>query len=100
MSKLVVLFEFAGMTPKDYDAICDDLKSRNKLINENRPAHISFEKDGKFCVVDVWNSAEALQEFVDTGLKPAFARVGLNPPAPAVLPVYNWLGVSEEVISA
>jgi len=100
MNKVVVLFEFEGMTHKEYDAICDDLKERNKLFNENRPAHVAFERDGKFCVVDVWNSGEALQEFVDTGLKPAFTKLGINPPQPAVLPVYNWLGVAEELISA
>jgi len=50
--------------------------------------------------VDVWNSGEALQEFVETGLKPAFTKLGINPPQPAVLPVYNWLGVAEEFISA
>ena len=100
MSKVVILFEFDGMTSKDYDAICDDLKERNKLFNENRPAHVTFERKGKFCVVDVWNSGEALQEFVDTGLKPAFTKLGLNPPQPEVLPAYSWMGVAEEVISA
>ena len=100
MSKLVVLFESAEMSAKDYDAVCADLKARNKLFDEHRPSHVSFEKDGKFCVVDVWDSPETLKEFVETGLKPAFAKAGLNPPAPAVLPAYNWMGVAEEVISA
>ena len=100
MGKVVVVFEFAGMTHKEYDAICDDLRTRGKLQNENRPSHVAFERDGKWCVVDVWTSPEALQEFVDTGLKPAFAKLGINPPEPAVLPVYNWIGVAEEVISA
>ena len=59
MSKVVVLFEFEGMTHVEYDAICDDLKARDKLFNENRPSHVAFERDGKFCVVDVWNSGEA-----------------------------------------
>ena len=40
MSKVVVLFEFAGMTHKEYDAICDELRAQNKLLNEDRSAHV------------------------------------------------------------
>jgi len=100
MGKLVILFEFNGMTNKEYDAICEDLKFRNKLFNEHRPAHVSFDRNGTWCVVDVWDSEEAMQEFVETGLMPAFAKLGLNPPKPTVLPVYKWMGMAEEVISA
>jgi len=57
-------------------------------------------KDEKFYVGDVWSPSESLQEFEETGLNPAFTKPGLNPPAPAVLPAYNWMGVAEEVISA
>jgi hypothetical protein len=100
MSKLVVLLESAEMTAKDYDAVCVDLKARNKLFDAHRPSHVAFEKDGKFCVVDVWDSPESLKEFVESGLKPAFAKMGFNVPQPVVLPAHNWLGVAEEVISA
>ena len=100
MGKVVVVFEFTEMGSKEYDAICADLQANGKLMNENRPSHVAFERDGKFCVVDVWNSAEALQEFAATGLMPAFKRLGLNPPQPAVLPVYKWMGLAEELTSA
>ena len=97
MSKVVVLFEFAGMTYKEYDAICNELMTQNKLYNENRPAHVSFERDGKFCVVDVWNSEEAVKEFAETALMPAFMKLGINAPQPTILPAHSWVGLTEEL---
>lgn len=100
MGKVVVIFEFAGMTHKEYDAISDDLQSRGMLYTEKRPSHVSYERDGKWCVVDVWNSMEDVQEFAEKGLKPAFQKLGLNPPQPVILPAHRWIGVEEEVTSA
>lgn len=101
MGKVVIVFELAGMTHKEYDAILDELKAQGKLFNEKRPSHVSFNKDGKWCVVDVWDSAEALNEFVSTTLGPIFLKLGLTPPQPAVYPVHNYMGAhAEELISA
>lgn len=98
MSKVVVLFEFAGMTQQHYDAICDELRAQNKLLNEDRPAHVSFERDGKWCVVDVWNSADAMKNFAETALIPAFIKVGLTPVQPVILPAHSWIGLTEELV--
>ena len=98
MSKVVVLFELTGMTHKEYDAICNELMAQNKLYNEKRPAHVSFEKDGKFCVVDVWESAEDMKKFAETALMPAFMKLGINPPEPTILPTHSWIGLTEEVV--
>ena len=79
----------------------DELRSQGKTFNKKRPSHVSFNKDGKWCVVDVWDSAEALNEFVSTTLGPIFLKLGLTPPQPGVYPVHNYLGVKEEeLISA
>jgi hypothetical protein len=101
MSKVVIFFELAGMTHKEYDAAMDELRAQGKLLNENRPSHVAFNKDGKWCVVDVWDSAEAFSEFASTVLAPIFLKLGLTPPQPGVYPVHNYIGVkSEELISA
>jgi hypothetical protein len=99
MSKIVVLFELPEMTSRDYDAILHTLSEKEKLMNDKRPIHISFEKNGAWCVVDVWESEEALAEFAKNDLIPAFQKLGLNPPKPQIFPVYRTIGV-EEVISA
>jgi len=101
MSKIVIVLELAGMTHKEYDAILDELNKQEKLFNEHRPSHVAFNKDGKWCVVDVWDSEEALNEFVSTTLGPIFSKLGLTPPQPSVYPAHNYLGVkAEKLISA
>jgi hypothetical protein len=95
MSKIVVLFELPGMTSKQYDAILQTLKEKGKLFNDQRPIHVSYEKDGAWCVVDVWESEEALERFAKNDLIPAFQKLNLDPPRPQVFPVYNTMGVEE-----
>jgi hypothetical protein len=101
MGKVVIFFELAGMTHKEYDAAMNELKAQGKTLNENRLAHIAFNKDGKWCVVDVWDSAEAFTEFASTVLAPAFSKLGLTPPQPGVYPLHNYIGKkAEDLISA
>ena len=101
MSKVVIAFELAGMTQKEYDAILDELKAQGKVFNENRPSHVAFNKDGNWCVVDVWDSSEALNEFVSTTLMPIFLKLGLVPQEPKIYPVHNYMGKKiEQPISA
>jgi len=98
MSKVVVLFEQPGMTFKEYDAICDELRKQNKLVNVNRIAHVSYERDEKVCVVDVWISEESMKKFVETALMPASMKLGLIPIQPVILPVHRWIGLTEEPV--
>jgi hypothetical protein len=101
MGKIVIVFELADMTHKEYDAIMKELKAQGKTFNESRPSHVAFNKDGKWCVVDVWDSEEALNEFVSGTLGPIFQKLGLTPPQPSVYPVHNYMGIkAEELISA
>ena len=100
MSKVVVIFEQAGMSHNDYDAICHELMAQGSLYNANRLAHVAFERDNKFCVIDVWNSEEALKEFADKSLMPAFLKAGITPQRPLVVPAHNWVGIAEELTSA
>jgi hypothetical protein len=45
--------------------------------------------DGTFCVVDVWESEDAVEQFGQK-LMPTFAEVGVNnPPPPTVFPAYK-----------
>ena len=48
MNKIVVLFEFPGLTLKEYDAILDELRNKSKLLNDKSPSHVSFQKAEKW----------------------------------------------------
>lgn len=101
MGKVVIYFELAGMTYKEYDAVMNELKTQGKEFNGKRPVHVAFDNSGRWSVVDVWDSAEAFGEFAATTLAPIFSKLGLNPPQPAVVPLHNYLGLkAEELISA
>ena len=101
MERTVILFEAPNMTQEDYDAIIREMEAAGTLYNEKRISHVSFERDGKWCVVDVWDSPEAIAEFGKNVLQPIFTKLGLNPPPPVVLPAHRYVGVhAEEAVSA
>lgn len=101
MEKTVVLFETPNMDAKDYDAIIKEMETTGVLYNEKRISHVAFDRNGKWCVVDVWDSPESFTEFGQKVLQPIFAKLGLNPPQPIVLPAHNYMGAhAEEAISA
>ncbi len=101
MNKIVVMFEFPGLTHKEYDAILVELKNKGKLLNDKRPSHVAFQKDDMWCVVDVWESEEDFIEFGTQHLMPIFSKIGITPPQPRIFPAHNYIGVAqEEIISA
>ena len=101
MEKIVALFETPDMVAKDYDAILKEMEAKGILYNPKRLSHVSFIRNGNWCVVDVWESAEAFNDFGQNVLGPIFAKLGLKPPQPIVLPAYNYMGRhAEEGVSA
>lgn len=101
MEKTVVLFEATNLDGNDYDAIMNELQTSGHLYDEKRLSHVSFNRNGTWCVVDVWESQEAFAEFAQNTLGPIFVKLGLNPPAPTVLPAHRYVGAhAEETISA
>ena len=99
MSKIVAVFEFP-MTQAQYDAIISEMKKNNQLWDERRLSHVSFQKGANWCVVDVWNSEEELNDFAQNNLRPVFQKLGLNPPPPEIYPAHNYMGArAEEPIS-
>jgi hypothetical protein len=49
----------------------------------------AFDAQGGLHVCDIWESAEQMQAFFETRLKPGFAQLGLNPGQPLVMPAHN-----------
>jgi hypothetical protein len=72
----------AGVTVELLDAVTDEMG-----VDANLPAggilHVHFEKDGRAHGVDVWESVEAYEQFVQSTLLPAMGKVavakGLDP---------------------
>jgi hypothetical protein len=101
MSKIIAIFELTGFTQKNYDDIVAELKASGGFPNDDRPSHVAFQKGDNWCVIDVWNSEEALTQFGQNTLFPIFAKLGLVPQPPQIFPVHHFLtSGAEEFISA
>ena len=51
--------------------------------------HTASEVDGQVRIVDVWESQEALDEFFQNTLGPAFGKAGVEPIQPEVTEAFN-----------
>ncbi|HET9824168.1 MAG TPA: hypothetical protein VFP87_02475 [Chitinophagaceae bacterium] len=71
-------FEFANqtLTQAKYDAIIAEMKKNNQLWDERRPSHVAFQKGPNWCIVDVWNSEEELNDFAQSNLLPSLRSWG------------------------
>ena len=74
MAILAELVFPAAFTIEIIDAVTDEMDVDNHL-----PAgailHVHYEKDGRVHGVDVWDSAEALQAFIESTLQPTMGKV-------------------------
>jgi hypothetical protein len=63
-----------GVTVELLDAVTDEMG-----VDANLPpggiVHVHFEKDGRAHGVDVWDSVEAYEQFVESTLMPAMGKV-------------------------
>ena len=73
---MVVLIEDVfpeGMTVELLDAVTDEMG-----VDANLPPggilHVHFERDGRAHGVDVWDSVEAYEQFVEATLLPAMGK--------------------------
>ena len=74
MAVLVEIVFPAAITIGILNAVTDEMD-----VDTHLPAggisHVHYEKDGRVHGVDVWESAEALQTFMESTLQPATAKV-------------------------
>ena len=63
-----------------------------EIGNDPQPGcivHTATEVDGGVRIVDVWESQQAIQEFFDAKLGPAFAKLGLDAVQPELTEPFN-----------
>lgn len=86
---ILAIFTGKGITKKMYDALRPEAN-----WERNHPAgglfHASsFDDKGDLHVADVWESPEAMNEFVNTRLMPAMKKLNVPAPAVEVYPLHN-----------
>ena len=101
MERTVVLLDTSHLTAYDYDAITIELENAGKLYDQQRLSHVAFNRNGTWCVVDVWESPQAFASFAQNTLGPIFAKLGLPVIEPVIFPAHSYLGThAEEPMSA
>ena len=100
MKQVVVVFEAPGFTAQNYDKVWEDLRAAGHANPKGLISHVGFQKlNDNWMVVDVWESAEAFQEFGKT-LMPIIEKTGVQVPEPMVLPAYYVYQGQKETIPA
>jgi hypothetical protein len=71
-----------GLTTADYEKVVAELGPQPIA---GKMQHYVGEVDGSLVVVDVWSSRTQADRFAAERLFPAFERVGIHPPADAMI---------------
>jgi hypothetical protein len=101
MSRIVAIFDLPGYTQQNYDDIVAELKASGGFPHESRQSHVAFQKGDNWCVIDVWDSQEALMEFGQKRLFPIFEKLGLTPQPPQIFPAHHFVDANAvEFVSA
>lgn len=85
----ITVFFDVQATASQYDQIMRDLASAHATAPAGRIFHVAQPKDGRWSVVDVWESSAAFEKFGQT-LMPILAKNGVSlVGGPNVLPTHN-----------
>jgi hypothetical protein len=75
--RTVMLMEWAGVTPEQYDA-ARDLVNWEGNVPDGAVFHVAAFSDRGLHVTDVWESSEDFQRFVQTRLMPGVQQLGIQ----------------------
>jgi len=87
-----LILQFPGIDEKKYEGVMKELGLKNGKTSwpKGIVSHVAGVTNEGFCVVDVWNSKQEFDTFMDTRLKPAFqAAGGLPQPRVMTFDVHN-----------
>jgi hypothetical protein len=89
---VAIEMEFAGGTLAQYDAVIGKMGYKNEGPGHPKGLfHIAMQTDTGIRIIDVWESAEAFEEFAANALGPISAEVGAPQPHITATPVYSYL---------
>jgi hypothetical protein len=87
---MAVLAIFTGNISKSqYDALRQEANWEKQQPQGGVFHAASFDDSGNIHVADVWESAEAMNTFVEQRLAPAMQKLQISPPNVEVYPTHN-----------
>jgi hypothetical protein len=85
-----IVIEILGGTQEQYDQVMEKLQLGGKLP-PGALFHAAGPVEGGWRAIDVWESQEAFDHFVQDRLQPVLQEVGVPPLQPQVFPIHNIL---------
>lgn len=85
---ITVVFTPVSMTTAQYDQIISRLEQAGAGTPAERLYHVCFGSGNQVQVLDVWESAEAFEQFGQT-LMPILQELRIDPGQPAISPVHS-----------
>ncbi len=86
---VLAIFTSPTITKGHYEALRKEVGWETKLAPGGIIHVASFDDKGVLHVADVWESADALSQFVTSRLMPAMQKLDVPAPAVEVYPVHN-----------
>jgi hypothetical protein len=87
---VVMNMRWDGVTPEQYDAARDEVKWEIDAP-DGAISHVAWFEDGAIRVIDVWESGEQFQTFVEQRLMPGTAKVGIaGQPDVTIQPAHRY----------
>ena len=92
MKKIMVQFNFPGMTLKQYDQSWEECKAAGYEHPKGLLHHVGGMQGNNLVVTDVWESQEAFDKFGNV-LMPILKKAGFANVKPVIIPVhYEYAG--------
>ena len=85
---IVAVLDIPGQTDDQQDQLNKELEEAGAGSPEGRLYHVGCSKEGGIFVVEVWESDELRDQFVQK-LVPILRKLGLPPAEPQIYPVRN-----------
>jgi hypothetical protein len=86
---VLAIFTGAGITKHMYESLRPEVKWETKLAPGGLLHACGFDEAGNLHVADVWESVEAMNDFVNSRLVPAMKKLGIPAPSVKVFQVHN-----------
>jgi hypothetical protein len=93
---IAVYFHIKNMTLDQFNEIHRRLEEAGGGENPHRLHHSCFGEEGDLMVYDIWDSPENFQAFGEV-LMPIARAVGVDPGAPAVMPLHKLIQINTEL---
>jgi heme-degrading monooxygenase HmoA len=90
---IMMILDWEGVSPEQYARVNDTMGIHSDAdVPDGLISHVAAIDDaGEMTVVDLWESEQALGQFVETRLGPALAEAGIPQSQPRIHPVHNQL---------